>query len=80
MSRHHSTQSYRVQDLIKQVNDTNPDEWELVFDIHVDTSGDLWDLLEDRCFKSVQEWAEFQILLEHQDDDDRNYGHRFDDE
>lgn len=80
MSRHHSTLSNRVQDLVKQVNDTDPSEWKVVFDIDVDTSGNLWDLLENNCFPSVLEWAEFQIQLDSQDEDNRNYGYRFDDE
>lgn len=82
MSRHHSTQSNRVQDLVKQVEDTPQEYWEREFDIIVDEdrAGDIYDLLDEKHFVSLVEWAEYQLQMEKQDDDDRNYGYRFDDE
>lgn len=80
MSRHHSTQSNRVQDLVKQVEDTPVEYWEKDFDIMEAEGGDIYDLLDEKFFDTLVEWAEYQIQMEKQDDDDRNYGYRFDDE
>lgn len=81
MSRHHSTQSNRVQDLVKQVEDTDSDYWEQEFDISLQEDGySIYDILDRKLFGSLLDWAEYQIQLEQDDDDDRNYGYRFDDE
>ena len=80
MSRHHATQSYRVQDLVKQVLDTDPDDWESIFDIVEQDDGTILDLLEDRVFDTIHDWAIFNVQMEQEDDDERNYGYRFDDE
>lgn len=74
MSRHHSTQSHRVQDLIKQVQETDQEYWEDYFDIYETEDGNIFDTLYDKEFTSIQDWAEFNIQMEFEDDSDTGYG------
>ena len=80
MSRHHSAQSFRVQDLVKQVLDTAPEYWEGTFDIIEQDDGAILDLLEDRVFDSIHDWAVFNVQMEQEEDDERNYGYRYSDD
>lgn len=80
MSRRHSTQSHRVQDLLKQVQETDADLWEQIYDIVEYDDGSIHDVLDDKWFDSLVEWAEYSVQLEDQEEDERNYSWRYDDE
>lgn len=74
MSRHHSTQAFRVHDLIKQVNSTPIEDWDRLFDIELQEDDSILDILYEKYFDNLQSWAEFNIQMEFEDDSDRIYG------
>lgn len=59
MSNHH-----RVQDLIKQVLDTPEDEWSQTFAIEKKEDGSVLDLVENRMYDSLADWAIWSVEQE----------------
>jgi hypothetical protein len=79
---HHSTTSYRISELVRQVSETEVEEWIVVFGIEQQEDGTIYDELSDRIFSSVYEWAQVTVNEDEQDleyDDSYTKG-RFDDD
>lgn len=74
MSRHHSTQAYRVQDLVKQVDSTPVEDWPSLFFIEALEDGSVEDTVYGKVFDTILEWATFNVELEFDDVLDRQYG------
>lgn len=67
MSRNHASQSFRVLDLIKQVNAVSEDDQYRDFGIEQDEDGTIFDTIEGKRFDTIVEWAQFNIEMEIQD-------------
>lgn len=80
MSRNNASRAFRIQHLIKQVQESTPDELYSLHWIEIDEDGSVYDNCYGKTFTDVQTWAIFNVDMEEQENKyDGDYGGEYED-
>lgn len=81
MSRNNSSRAYQIQNLIKQVQESSPEELYTLHWIELNEDGSVYDNCYGKLFDDVSKWAVFNIEMEEHEEsyDSAGYGGEYED-
>lgn len=64
MSRHHSSHAHEVSSMIRSINEMGEEEASRIYGIEFMDGGKVFDIMYNREFTSLGDWAEFTVEQE----------------
>lgn len=82
MSRHHYAHAQESNTLLYDIDHSTPEDLMHLYGIEIYENGSVFDPVENRTFKTIYEWAEWQAKEEEWDEvaHEHAVSRRFDDE